>query len=333
MPRKARLDAPGTLHHIIGRGIERVEIFRSNFDRDNFLSRVAELCRGNSWTVYAWALMPNHFHLLIRTGQQSISQSMRKLLTGYVVNFNRRHKRYGHLFQNRYKSIICQDDPYLLELARYIHLNPLRAGLVESFDKLNDYPWSGHSTIMERIKRDWQDTHEVLAYFGERKKEAIKRYEKFLREGIAGGKRPDLIGGGLVRSLGGWSQVLSMRRRGEWVAADERILGGSDFTEQVIKEAAQKEKETLRFGKKKVDLLSLAKEVARLVGIEESELQSGSRSRKIIEGRKLFCQAAVRKMGYSGADVARFVGMTTSAVNRLASSEAVPELEKYLKVT
>jgi putative transposase len=190
---------------------------------------------------------------------------MRKLLTGYVVNFNRRYKRYGHLFQNRYKSTICQNDPYLLELARYIHLNPLRAGLVESFDTLNDYPWSGHSTIMGRIKRDWQDTHEVLAYFGERKKQAIKRYEKFLREGIARGKRPDLVGGGLVRSLGGWSQVLSMRRRREWVAADERILGGSDFTEQVIKEAAQKEKETLRFGKKKVDFLSLAKEVASVV--------------------------------------------------------------------
>jgi len=332
MPRKPRLDAPGTLHHIIGRGIEKVEIFRSNFDRDNFLSRIAELCQGKSWAVFAWALMPNHFHLLIRTGQQSISQSMRKLLTGYVVNFNRRYKRYGHLFQNRYKSIICQDDPYLLELARYIHLNPLRAGLVESLDELNDYPWSGHSAIMGGIKRDWQDTHEVLAYFGGRKKEAIKRYEKFLREGVARGKRPDLVGGGLLRSLGGWSEVLSRRRRGEWVAADERILGDGDFTEHVIKEAAEKEKETLRFGKKKekkVDFSSLAKEVAKLMGIGESELKSGFRSRRIIKARRLFCQVAVRKMGYSGADVARFLGMTTSAANRLASSETVPELEKY----
>lgn len=329
MPRKPRLDAPGTLHHIIGKGIEGVKIFRNDFDRDNFLSRVAELCQKKNWAVYAWALMPTHFHLLTRTGQQSISQNMRKLLTGYVVNFNRRYKRYGHLFQNRYKSIVCQDDPYLLELARYIHLNPLRAGLVESIDELNDYPWSGHSAIMGRIKRDWQNTHEVLAYFGKRKKEAIGRYEKFLREAVAKGERPDLVGGGLLRSLGGWSEVLSKRRRGEWVAADERILGDGDFTEHVIKEAAEKEKETLRFGKKKVDFSSLAKEVAKLVGIGESELKSGFRSRKIIKARRLFCQVAVRKMGYSGADVARFVGMTTSAANRLASSKAVPELDKY----
>jgi hypothetical protein len=182
---------------------------------------------------------------------------------------------------------------------------------------------------MGKIKRDWQDTHEVLAYFGRRKKEAIKRYEKLLREGEARGKRPDLVGGGLLRSLGGWSEVLSMRRRGEWVTADERILGDGDFTEHVIEEAAEKEKETLRFGKKKVDFSSLAKEVAISMGIGESDLKSSFRSRKIIKARRLFCQIAVRKMGYSGADVARFMGMTTSAANRLASSEAVPELDKY----
>jgi chromosomal replication initiation ATPase DnaA len=103
-----------------------------------------------------------------------------------------------------------------------------------------------------------------------------------------------------------------MRRRGEWVAADERILGDGDFTEHVTKEAAEKEKETLRFGKK-IDSSSLAKEVAKLMGIEESELKSGFRGRKIIKARRLFCQVAVRKMAYSGAEVARFVGMTTSA--------------------
>jgi len=254
---------------------------------------------------------------------------MRKLLTGYVVNFNRRYKRYGHLFQNRYKSIICQDDPYLLELTRYIHLNPLRAGLVKSFEQLKDYPWSGHSVIMGRIQRHWQDTHEVLAYFGGREKEAVKRYEKFLREGVTRGKRPDLVGGGLLRSSGGWFEVLSMRRRGEWVRSDARILGDGDFADHVIREAAQKEKETLRFGRKKLDLSSLANGVAKSMGIEESTLNSGFKGRKIVRARRLFCQVALRKIGYSGAEVARFLGMTTSAVNRLASSESLPELENF----
>jgi len=131
MPRKARMDAPGTLHHVIGRGIERTNIFRNRKDREDFLARLAMLCREESIAVYAWSLMSDHYHILVRTGRQPLAAGMRRLLTGYVVNFNKRHKRIGHLFQNRYKSIVCEDDPYLLELPRYIHLNPLRAGMVE----------------------------------------------------------------------------------------------------------------------------------------------------------------------------------------------------------
>jgi putative transposase len=118
MPRHARLDAPGALHHVIGRGIEGAAIFRTDGDRTDFLNRIADLWRGGALRVYAWALLPTHFHLLVRTGGQPLAKSMRKLLTGYVVNFNRRHRRFGHLFQNRYKSIICEDEPYLLELQR-----------------------------------------------------------------------------------------------------------------------------------------------------------------------------------------------------------------------
>ena len=126
MPRQARLDAPGTLHHVMARGIEGRNIFRTDKDRNDFLDRLAAQCEAEALKVYGWTLIPNHFHLLVRTGNRSISASMRKILTGYVVRFNRRHQRQGHLFQNRYKSIVCEEDPYLLELTRYIHLNPLR---------------------------------------------------------------------------------------------------------------------------------------------------------------------------------------------------------------
>jgi hypothetical protein len=98
---------------------------------------------------------------------------MKKLLTGYAVNFNLRHKRNGHLFQNRYKSIICQEDPYFLELTRYIHLNPLRAGIVGDLRELNDYRWAGHSAIMGRVRRDWQDIDTVPSYLGEGKRLSI----------------------------------------------------------------------------------------------------------------------------------------------------------------
>ena len=130
MPRQPRLDAPGTLHHVMVRGIDGKKIFRTIKDREDFLIRLSCLCESEALSIYAWALMTNHAHLLVRTGRKPLSKSMRKLLTGYAVNYNRKHKRSGHLFQNRYKSIVCEDDPYLLELTRYIHLNPVAAGLV-----------------------------------------------------------------------------------------------------------------------------------------------------------------------------------------------------------
>jgi len=314
----------------MGRGIDRTKIYRNKADRSDFVNRLADLCRQEALSVYAWTLMPNHFHLLLRTGKQPLSQSMRKLLTGYVVNFNRRHKRYGHLFQNRYKSIICEDDPYLLELTRYMHLNPLRVGIVDSLDNLNEYPWTGHSTIMGRVERDWQDTDTVLAYFGKRRKEAIGRYESFIEDGISQGRRPELVGGGLVRSTGGWSEVLSLRRKGIKVASDDRILGSSDFIQRLLSEAEEKEKETLRLSLKLPDLRSLAREIVTGERIGENELRSGTRKRDVVRAKRVFCQVAVKKIGYSGAEVARFLGVTTSAVNRSANSEELPEVNRYI---
>jgi putative transposase len=331
MPRQPRLDAPGALHHVMGRGIERTTIFRTDQDRGDFLKRLSELSMNKDLTVYAWALMSNHFHLLVRTGRQSISRSMRKLLTGYVVNFNLRHHRYGHLFQNRYKSVICEDDPYLLELTRYIHLNPLRAGMVGNLKQLGQYRWAGHSAIMGRLRRDWQDTGTILSYFGKGRR-AIEKYEQYVREGISEGKRPELVGGGLIRSLGGWSQVLSFRRKGMKVASDERVLGGDEFIQMLLTEADKREKETLRLLRKVPDLPTLAGAIFKGEGVEELELRSGIRKKEVVRARRLFCQLAVGKMGYPGAEVARFLGVTTSAVNRLVVSEEAANLTKYLKL-
>ena len=330
MPRQPRLDAPGALHHIMGRGIDRGKIFKNREDREDFLQRLADLCRADALSIYAWVLLNNHFHLLIRTGNQPLSNSMRKLLTGYVVNYNRRHKRHGHLFQNRYKSILCEDDPYLLELTRYIHLNPLRAGIVKNLKELKGYQWCGHSDIMGMVKRKWQDTDTVLAFFGKNRKKAIERYESFVEKGISQGRRSELIGGGLIRSLGGWSQVLSLKRAGTKLYSDERILGSSEFVKSVIADAGEKVKETLRLSLKTSDLPSLAMMVCEGEGIDETELRSGLRKREVVKARRIFCQIAVKKMGYSGADVARFLGINTSAVNRSAVTDDLREVEKYI---
>ena len=256
---------------------------------------------------------------------------MKKLLTGYVVNFNRRHKRYGHLFQNRYKSILCEDDPYLLELTRYIHLNPVRGGLIPGLAALKTYPWAGHAAILGDVPREWQDTETILAYFGTTRRRATRRYEEFVREGVAQGRRPELVGGGLIRSLGGWSQVLPLRRRGGKVASDERILGSSEFIERLRAEAAHQERDMLRLARKVVALATVERTLCTGEHIAAADLHSGRRTRRVVQARRLFCQVAVRGMGYSGAAVARFLGVTTSAVNRLAASEDLPQTRNYLK--
>ena len=152
MPRQPRLDAPGLLQHVMARGIERRKLFRDDKDRKSFLERFAIILEETQTQCYAWALIPNHFHILLRTGPTPLSKVMRRLMTGYAVTFNKRHKRSGHLFQNRYKSVICEEDPYLLELIHYIHLNPLRAKLVQNLKELDKYPWTGHSAILGRRK-------------------------------------------------------------------------------------------------------------------------------------------------------------------------------------
>ena len=315
----------------MGRGIERTQIFRTDRDREDFLNRLQDLCRDENLTVYAWSPMPNHYHILVRTGRQSLSRSMRKLLTGYAVNFNLRHRRDGHLFQNRYKSIICEEDPYLLELTRYIHLNPIRAGIVGKLGELNRYRWAGHSVIMGRVRRDWQDRGSVLSYFGKGHR-AVEKYEQFVREGIPQGRRPELVGGGLIRSIGGWSEVLSLRQRGIKVASDERVLGDGEFIQRLLSEAEEKEKQTLRLSRKVLDLVSLTKRIVKGEGIEEMKLRSGKRKREVVRARRLFCQLAIGKMGYPGAEVARHLGVTTSSVNRLGVSDEVADLKKYSRM-
>lgn len=170
MPRAARIDVPNILQHVIVRGIEKRDIFLDDSDRAAFVQRFSALLQETGTQCLAWALMSNHFHLLLRPTRDKLSSFMRRMLTGYAVTFNLRHRRSGHLFQNRYKSIVCEEDPYLLELVRYIHLNPLRAGLVSDLESLDRFRWSGHTVLMGGHTLPGQDVAEVLAFSGSRRR-------------------------------------------------------------------------------------------------------------------------------------------------------------------
>jgi putative transposase len=219
MPRQSRLEIPYLLHHVIVRGIEKRDIFADDTDKERFIARLSDLLTKGSTKCFAWSLMTNHLHLLLMPTTVPLSDTMRRLLTSYAVYFNRKYQRSGHLFQNRYKSILCEEEPYFLELVCNIHLNPLRAGLVSDLESLERYPWSGHAVLLGNRTMEGQERDEVPARFGKSKARSLRGYRQFVADGLAAGHREDLIGGGLKRSQSGREE------HGEIAAYDERILG------------------------------------------------------------------------------------------------------------
>lgn len=334
MPRKARIDAPGALHHIMIKGIERRAIFEDDQDYSNFLERLGDVLSETSTPCYAWSLMFNHVHLLLRTGLYPLATVMRRLLTGYAQQFNRRHDRHGHLFQNRYKSFLCEEDPYLLELVRYIHLNPLRAGLVKDVKGLARYRRSGHSALMGRVKREWQDTDYVLRFFGERLSSARRAYVGFVAKGVKQGRRPELVGGGILRSVGGWSVLKSSRGEGLRLMGDERILGSSEFVENVLKQAEEDYERKSAIAVRGPDLDTLIDNVCHYFGIAPEALKGASKERGVSRARSLLCYLAVNRLMISCTDVARKLNLSPSAVSKAAirgrSDDMSAKVEKEL---
>jgi len=315
MPRKARIDAPGALHHIVVRGIARKRVFDDNADRDFFVDRLGLILSDTKTQCFAWALMPNHFHLLLKTGATPISTVMKRLLTGYAMHYNRRHKRYGHLFQNRYKSILCQEDTYLLELVRYIHLNPLRAKLVDDMKGLDRYPYGGHSALMGKTKVSWQNSSYILGLFQEKVSLARRQYRAFVKKGIADGKRPELTGGGLIRSVGGWAAAKALRKAKALQKGDERILGDGDFVEAVLSEANEAYERKYRLKSKGIDVDTLARRAAQIAGIEPSKVWTPGKQSKVVYARSLLCYWATSELGISQAWLSKRLRLSQPAIS------------------
>ena len=316
MPRQARLDIPGALHHIMVRGNNKGEIFKDDQDRTHFLLRLRENIFETHCSVYAWVLMNNHVHILFKSGQKGISTVMRKLLTWYAIYYNHRHRRTGHLFENRYKSILCEEDTYLLALTRYIHLNPIRAKIITTIEDLDCYPWSGHGAVIGKAACPWMDTQYVLEQFGSTKQKAIKEYRRFIEEGINMGHIPELTGGGLIRSLGGWSQVLSTRNRKEKLEYDERILGSGDFVNEVLKETEEKHRRQIKAKRSGMTITQIIERECTKAKISPEELKNGSRRRKASEVRMAIALRGVEELGLSSAEIARHLGVATSSITR-----------------
>ena len=334
MPRTARLDAPGGLHHLMIRGIERSTIFQDDRDRDHFLDRLGSLLVESATPCFAWALLPNHAHLLVRTGSVPLATLMRRLLTGYAVTYNRRHRRHGPLFQNRYKSILCQEDPYLLELVRYIHLNPLRAQIVPDLEGLEVFRYTGHPAVLGKRKNSWQDVDSILHLFDQKGTLARKRYRAFVHEGVEQGRRPDLVGGGLMRGLFGWAKTKASAQGFLRSKEDQRILGDERFAQEVLRASDEQLERAYRLRAKGYDLEKLAQRAANVCGMKPEEVWSAGKYSKTVQARSLLCYWAVRELGISATALARRLGLTQPAVSisvrrggRIAKEKGLEVLE------
>lgn len=298
MPRAARLDIPDLLQHVIFRGVDRCDIFRDDNDRRRFLHNLSKLLVQTGTECLAWALMTNHVHLLLRPRQTCLALFMRRLLTGYAIYFNLRHKRSGHLFQNRYKSIVCDEDAYLLELVRYIHLNPLRVGLVADMAALDDYPWSGHAVVMGQGILAGQSVDGILLLFAKREGEARRRYRRFVADGVEQGKRDDLTSSG------------KRRMDNPDDPYDDRILGGGEFVEDLRRHRELTPELPSRLG-----IGELITKVCDRFAVDSALLRQKTRAAGIADVRSLVSYLAVRHLGHSGVEVGRQVGLSRSGVS------------------
>ena len=185
MPRVARVDAPGVVHHVMIRGIERRPIFADDDDRRDLATRLARIAPECHATCFAWAFMPNHAHLVVRTDAGSVSRLMARVGTGYARRFNERHERVGHLFQNRFRSRIVADDADLICVIRYVHLNPVVAGIVSSLEDLAIHPWTGHAGLLGRIEaQPFHAVRETLRVFGGTPREARGQLVSLMEVGL-----------------------------------------------------------------------------------------------------------------------------------------------------
>ena len=301
MPRYARIDYPNLLQHVIARGIQRSNIFLDDKDREDFVERLDVLLKDTGTYCYAWALLDNHFHLLLRPEATSLANFMRRLLTGYAVSFNLRYGRSGHLFQNRYRSIVCDEDSYFLELIRYIHLNPVRAGMVRNLDELQSYPWSGHQQLLKPTAKKILCEEDILSFFSCRKKAARQAYREFLADGLQLKEPPKLSQGG--RCI---SQKLDKSLDSD-ATFDDRILGGSDFVTRILGKEVTEQNQ-----------LSLDRLMTTVTGyyhLNIEDLICPNKERKIVQAKSVICYIAIRHYRKPGIEVARCLGYSTSAVS------------------
>jgi REP element-mobilizing transposase RayT len=297
MARRPRIEFAGAFYHVICRGNQRQRIFRDDQDRKKYLELLAKLKHAYRFHVHAYVLMENHVHLLLEAGDIPLSRVMQRLNSGYTQYFNWRHKLVGHLFQGRYKAILCDKDSYLVELSRYLHLNPVRAKMVKD---PGDYLWSSYRCYLSGgSKQPWLETSGVLRQFSPTLGEAKKLYRKFVLEGMDEGHKEEY-----------------------YDLLDGRFLGDRQFAQEVKSQAGDEEKVRL-----KIEPEALLKTACKVLGKRSTDVVGAGKDRERVGARELVCYVGRSCTELSVKAIAKVLGVDATCVSR-----SVARIEERLKV-
>ena len=287
MARKPRIEFEAAFYHVITRGNQRQRVFNDRDDYERYLKILGNYKIQYDYILYAYVLMSNHVHLLIETKEKPLSRILQGINQSYTIYFNKRYGMVGHLFQGRYKAILCKKNAYLLSLVKYIHLNPVRARMVKSLD---EYPWSSPRYYIGRVKNEWiVDTEQVLKMFSEDRGRARRLYRDYMGEG-EGVKREDV-----------------------YSTVSQRVLGGEEFVKEVLMKTGRAEV----WGKKRHEytLLEIGGAVDGVYGVTLRQLREKSKEEGILFGRKVMSLVA-REYGYKGQQIAEFLRRDPAVITR-----------------
>jgi putative transposase len=296
MARKPRIQFEGAFYHVIVRGNQRQDIFLDDDDRKRYLEGLVRYKSRCKFVLYAYVLMDNHVHLLIETPADPISRIMQLINFTYTQYFNKKHGKVGHLFQGRYKAIICDRDNYLVGLVRYIHRNPVKAGIAA---KVADYKWSGNRAYYA----DGQgllDTERVLRMFSEKPAIARKKFREFMDEEDASGEMPYTI-------------------------RDQQVAGDEKFIEKIAKKV-----ELYEMPAKKPELGILTEIIERATRVSMAEMISKSRSDNVRDARRILATIA-RESGYKLKELQETLKRDDTVISRICGEELTEEKRKMLK--
>ena len=295
MARPLRIMFPGACYHVTARGNGRQRIYREDRDRQVFLARLEAVVKRYDLVLHAYVLMRNHYHLLLETPAGNLARAMRQLNGVYTQDFNRRHGRVGHVLQGRYKAILVDKDSYLLELSRYIHLNPIRVGEASEAAR---FPWSSAAAYVGRVRPPaYLRMGDVLSHFGRQRRTAQHAYARFLREGAAvPGRRP-------------WEQVVG-----------QTLLGSTPWVERMRRRVGKRNEDlevpATRQLRRRPPLSLVFTQVSRRAGLPREELARPTPGRVSV-ARLAAVQLAWECCGVTQREIGAACGVTPFAVSKM----------------